>query len=128
MTLSRPVHSEGVEPGFEAIGGREPYMAHSQHPAIFWHFCGNFCMSRGASQKLLMRSRYEKCFEKIFCTRSKKNGMKMDPRISNPTSRCFRFRGLEVHPEINLFFRLLMRLIPHRRKTEKTERESERFF
>jgi len=38
----------------------------SQHPAIFWHFCGNFRSVRGDLQK----SRYEKRTEQIFCTRS----------------------------------------------------------
>jgi len=30
------------------------------HPAIFCHFCGNFCVSRGTLQKLQRRRRYEK--------------------------------------------------------------------
>jgi len=41
-------------------------------PAIFWHICGNFRMSRDALQKLERRSRYKKRTKLEFCTSSKK--------------------------------------------------------
>ena len=85
MILSRSGRSRGDETGFEVIGGREAYTVLSQHPAIFWHFCGNFRMSRGALQKMLRRSRYEKRTEQIFCTRSEKwpenRSSRFDPKI-----------------------------------------------
>jgi len=36
-----------------------PYLKFLGH-YLFWHFCGNFCMSRGPLQKLSCQSRYEK--------------------------------------------------------------------
>jgi len=60
VILSRPVRSGGDELGLEAMRGREHWTALSQHPAIFWHFCGNFCSVRGPLQKLPYQSRYEK--------------------------------------------------------------------
>ena len=57
----------------------------SQHPAILWHFCGHFRMSRGALQKMLRRRRYEKRTEQIFCTRSEKwsenRSSRFEPKI-----------------------------------------------
>jgi len=50
-------------------------------------------MSRGALQKMLRRSRYEKRTEQIFCTRSEKNGLKIDPHVSNLQFIDFVFEG-----------------------------------
>jgi len=52
VVLSRPVRSGGDTPGFEAIRGRKHETALSQHPAIFWHFSGNFRSVRGPLQKI----------------------------------------------------------------------------
>jgi len=88
VILSRPGHSGEDEPRVEAIGSREPWTAHShwQHPAIFWHFCGNFRMSRGSLQKLQRRNRHEKRPKIVFCTRSKKGSenrsSRFEPKIS----------------------------------------------
>ena len=60
--------------------------ARPQHPAIFWHFCGNVCMSRGALQKLQRRSRYSKQTKLVFCTRykegSENRSSRFEPKIS----------------------------------------------
>ena len=88
MVLSRPGFSGRDEPGFEAIRGQESKTADSLHPAIFWHFYGNACMSCGALQKLQRLSRYIKrtVTEQIFC-RDQEKGSKdqysrFEPKIS----------------------------------------------
>jgi len=62
------------------------YTAHPQHPAIFWHFCGNFRSVRGPLQKLPFCSRYEKWTWHVFCTSSKKGlenrSSHFEPKIS----------------------------------------------
>ena len=98
VILSRPSCSKGDEPGFEAIGGREPQTARPQQPAIFWHFCGNFLMSRGLLLNLPRQIRYQKRTGQIFCTRSNKKGLELKAHISNPTYPWFHFWGVQVHP------------------------------
>jgi len=91
--------------------GREPYTALTQHPAIFWHFCGNFSMSRGALQKMLRRSRYEKRTKQIFCTRSEKwsenRSSRFQPKIllvsfSRVSGPPLRFRPNWIPVRINV--------------------------
>jgi len=57
-----------------------------QHPAIFWHFCGNFHSVRRPLQKLPCCSRYEKWTWHAFCTSSKKGlenrSSRFEPKIS----------------------------------------------
>ena len=61
-------------------------MACPQHPAIFWHSCGNFRSGRGPLQILPCRSRYENWTWHVFCTSSKKGlenrSSRFDPKIS----------------------------------------------
>jgi len=60
------------------------YTARPQHPAIFWHFCGNFRSVRGPLHKLPCRSMYEKRPRNVFVPVEKK-GAKIDPHVSNLT-------------------------------------------
>ena len=62
-----------------------------------WHFCGNFCMSRRALQKLQRRGRYEQGTKLVFRNRSKK-GPKIVPHVSNLRSRELLTQGAQIHP------------------------------
>ena len=88
-----------------AIKGREHYTALSQHPAIFWHFCGNFHSVRGPLQKLSCQS--STCFGMIIVRKTnldmflvpfQKKGWKIDHHVSNPRTRGFLFQRVYVHP------------------------------
>jgi len=58
---------------------------------------GTFACFAGPTEIAVRWSRYEKRIEQVLCTRSKKCP-KIDPHISNPRSRWFRFQGVQVHP------------------------------
>jgi len=86
VTSFRPGRFGGEMPGFEAIRGQEPYTAHFQHPAIFWHFCGNFRMSRGAFRNYWVEAG-TKNEPKRNCASDPKNGSenrssRFEPKIS----------------------------------------------
>jgi len=69
-----------------ARGGKSWLCCTFQAQCIFWHFCGNFRMSRGALQKLHRRGRYKKRTKLVFCTQSKKGSenrsSRFEPKIS----------------------------------------------
>ena len=48
-----------VPEGISQVSRRSEVGNTSQHPAIFWHFCGNFRSVRGSLQKLSCQSRNE---------------------------------------------------------------------
>jgi len=60
-------------------------------------------MSRGALQKMLRRRRYKKQTEQIFCTRSEKNGLKIDPHVSNLKFIDFVFEGFRSTLNLQVF-------------------------
>jgi len=83
------------------------WTALSQHPAIFWHFCGNFCSVRGPLQKLPSRSRYEKWTWHVFCTSSKKGSENRSSRFEPKISWISFSRG--SGPPLSMFGRKIRR-------------------
>jgi len=67
--------------------------ARPRHPAIFWHFCGNFRSVRGPLHKLPSRSRYEKWTWHVFCTNSKKGLENWSSRFEDKISWISFSRG-----------------------------------
>ena len=84
MILFRSGRSEGDESGFEAIGGREPYTALSQHPSIFWHWELSHVprgLTENAEAKQIRKTNRTDILYQI-----EKKGSEIDPHVSNPRS------------------------------------------
>jgi len=100
VILSRPGRSGGDKPGFEAFRGREHYTTLSQHPAIFWHFCGNFLQCPRALTEMIMPKQVQRTNLDMFLVPLQKKGWTIDHHVSNLRTRVFLFqRGVaEIFP------------------------------
>ena len=95
VTSFRPGRFGGEMPGFEAIRGQEPYTAHFQHPAIFWHFCGNFRMSRGAFRNYWVEAGTKNKISTYFVL-DQKNVQKIEYYVLMQESGWFHFQQVRV--------------------------------
>jgi len=90
-----------------------------QHPAIFWHFCGNFHSVRQPLHKLPQRRRYEKRTWHVFCVSLQKGLENRSSRFEPKISWIFFSRGSDPplkrkvsFSEYSLFYRAFLQMRP----------------